>query len=207
MGDASESHSVGLLTTIEDTLRRAGLALNDVDLFAVTKGPGSFTGLRIGIATTKALAVCSGKRCAGISTLAAIAHAAGESKHTVSTLRAGRGELFAQLFSCDAEGVHAVDVATHLTPPLLRERYARLPAALWAGEGVQLYADALMTDELILAPPCDQLATSIAALAFAEYRNGQLVEPADLIADYVRASDAEINARWQRDKTQPPVSV
>jgi tRNA threonylcarbamoyladenosine biosynthesis protein TsaB len=207
VGDASESHSVGLLATIESVLQRTGVNLTDVDFFAVAKGPGSFTGLRIGIATTKALAVCAGKKCKGISTLAAIAYAAGESAHTISTLRAGRGELFAQLFSYNADGVHALDEAIHITPPRLGERYAHLPSALWAGEGAELYGDAFMRDGWTLAPQCDELATSIAALAFAESRNGKLEEPSDLSADYVRASDAEINERWQREKTPPPVSV
>jgi tRNA threonylcarbamoyladenosine biosynthesis protein TsaB len=207
IGDASESHSVGLVATIEGVLQATGLKLADVDLFAVAKGPGSFTGLRIGIATAKALAVCAGKKCAGISTLAAIAHAAGESERTVSTLRAGRGELFAQLFSCNAEGVQALDEAVHITPPRLGERYAHLPTALWAGEGAQLYGDEFMRDGWTLAPQCDQRATSIAALAFAAYLDRDLVEPAELSADYVRASDAEINERWQREKTPPPVSV
>jgi tRNA threonylcarbamoyladenosine biosynthesis protein TsaB len=207
IGDAAESHSVGLLSTIETTLRATGTKLSDIDLFAVPKGPGSFTGLRIGIATTKALAVCCGKRCSGISTLAAIAHAAGESEHTVSILRAGRGELFAQLFSCNGEGVDALDEAIHLTPSGLRERYAHLPALLWAGESGQLPSDTLVRNGWTLAAQCDQLATSIAALAFVEYRKGNLVDPAELVADYVRASDAEINERWQREKTQPPVSI
>jgi hypothetical protein len=64
-----------------------------------------------------------------------------------------------------------------------------------------------MRDGWTLAPQCDQLATSIAALAFAAYLDRDLVEPAELSADYVRASDAEINERWQREKTPPPVSV
>ena len=77
-GSAAESHSISLLEAVEDILRQAGAKLSDIDLFAAASGPGSFTGLRIGLATTKALAVCTGKKCVGVSTLAAIAHGAGE---------------------------------------------------------------------------------------------------------------------------------
>src|SRR6266516_3327173 len=83
-GNAAESHSISLLETVENILKLIGVKLSDIDLFAAASGPGSFTGLRIGLATTKAFAVCTNSKCVGISTLAAIAHAAGESEHTIA---------------------------------------------------------------------------------------------------------------------------
>src|SRR6185295_12934665 len=77
-GDASSSHSNHLIQNIETILRDAGRELRDVDLFAAALGPGSFTGLRIGLATAKALAMSMDRKCAGVSTLAAVAVAAGE---------------------------------------------------------------------------------------------------------------------------------
>src|SRR5262252_1548671 len=59
-GDAAVSHSASLIQMIEQALAQAGQRLSDVDLFAAASGPGSFTGLRIGLATVKALAVCAG---------------------------------------------------------------------------------------------------------------------------------------------------
>jgi len=56
-----------------------------------------------------------------------------------------------------------------------------------------------------LAPRCDQLAASIAALSLNDYRRGNVLDPEDLRAVYVRASDAEINERWQQEKSQPLV--
>src|SRR3989442_10864646 len=61
-GNAAESHSISLLETIENILQQVGVELSDIDLFAAASGPGSFTGLRIGLATTKALAVCTGRK-------------------------------------------------------------------------------------------------------------------------------------------------
>src|SRR5438093_9751432 len=99
-GDAESSHSTDLIENIATVLRNGRATLNDIDLFAVASGPGSFTGLRIGLATVKSFAVNTGKQCVGVSTLAAIAHAAGKARgNVVSLLPAGRGEVYAQMFS------------------------------------------------------------------------------------------------------------
>lgn len=222
VGDATASHSNDLISSVENILARAGIALSDVDLFAAAEGPGSFTGLRIGLATIKSFAVCTAKRCAGVSTLAAIAHAAEESEGTVSLLPAGRGEVFAQLFSVDDGDVQGLDSAAHLTLKAILERYGEASELVWAGEGAHLQAEALRAwartngisfGELdpdlsrssrtgwSIAPPAAQLAVSIAALALKAYGNGNTVGPDELRAVYVRASDAEINEQWQRKKS------
>ncbi len=85
-GDASSSHSINLIEIVEGTLKKGKADLSEVALFAAAVGPGSFTGLRIGLATVKSFAVCTGRSCVGVSTLAAIAHAAGTSERTVSLL-------------------------------------------------------------------------------------------------------------------------
>ena len=215
-GDPTNSHSTNLIETVAGVLKSAGLRLSEIDLFAAAVGPGSFTGLRIGLATIKSFAVCTGKTCAGISTLAAIAHAAGASEHTVSLLPAGRGELFAQLFSVSDAQVRELDTASHLAPTSVLERYGETRELVWAGEGAQLNAETLRAwakthgmrfndsgsglTEWRLAPPENQTAISIAALALHAYRNGNTVSPNGLRAVYVRASDAEINEKWQRQK-------
>lgn len=220
VGDAMASHSHDLISSVDRILQRAAVKLGDVDLFAAAVGPGSFTGLRIGLATVKSFAVCAGKRCAGVSTLAAIAHAAGESETTVSLLPAGRGEVFAQLFSVHDGDVQELDSAAHLTLKLVLEKYGEARELVWAGEGAHQQIEALRAGargrdrsfgELApepsearigwsLAPPVGQLAASIAALALKAYGNGNTVGPDELRAVYVRASDAEINERWQREK-------
>jgi tRNA threonylcarbamoyladenosine biosynthesis protein TsaB len=227
-GDAAASHSNDLIASIEGILENAGVKLSDIDLFAVAVGPGSFTGLRIGLATTKSFAVCTGKRCAGVSTLAAIAHAAGNSKHTVALLPAGRGELFAQLFSVDGRAVRALDSAAHLTANAILEKYGEAKELVWAGDGACLQAEALgawartrgisfgerkpdssskAQPGWSLAPLADQLAVSIAALALNAWDNGATLSPDELRAVYVRASDAEINEQWQREKLRGSVPV
>ena len=67
------THSQTLMPMVEDVLQKAALSVHDIDLFAVTNGPGSFTGVRIGVAALKGLAFADQKPCVGISTLEAIA--------------------------------------------------------------------------------------------------------------------------------------
>jgi tRNA threonylcarbamoyladenosine biosynthesis protein TsaB len=220
-GDASASHSTNLIDMVEKGLQSTGTKLSEVDLFAAAVGPGSFTGVRIGLATIKSFAVCAGKRCAGVSTLAAIAHAAGASEHTVSLLPAGRGELFAQLFLVRDGQARELDAAAHLAPKAILERYGEMSDLIWAGDGAHQHAAALhewakarrlsfkerTSDSSSQAPPgwslapaTDQLAISIAALALDVYQSGNTVSPGELQAVYVRASDAEINEQCQHKK-------
>ncbi len=214
-GDAAASHSTNLIELIDGILQSAGVVLREVDLFGAAVGPGSFTGLRIGLATTKSLAMCMGRDCAAVSTLAAIAHSASASQRTVSLLPAGRGELFAQLFSVDGQ-VRELDAAAHLSPRAILERYGEARPLTWAGEGARLQADTLQqwahahdisfvesgANEIAwsLAPAVEHLAISIAALALDAYRNRNTVSPEELRAVYLRASDAEINEKWQHKK-------
>src|SRR5437764_15424289 len=113
-GDASVSHSTNLIEIIDSVLNEAGARLSDVDVFAVAVGPGSFTGLRIGLATVKAFAEVNQRPIVGISTLAAVAHASALEGDVVSLLPAGRGEVFAQMFSLAAGEADAIDELANL---------------------------------------------------------------------------------------------
>ena len=193
-GDSGVSHSNTLLHDIDKLLHQAQVELSGIDLFAVANGPGSFTGLRIGIATIKGLAATLGRPCAGIPTLQAVALAAGESRRSVALLPAGRGEVFAQLFSVTEDGfVTALDEATHISPQKLVEKYGGLENVLWCGDGATVNK-ALIESESPgrIAPPIPVLATHVAALALQRFRERQLEQPDELQAIYVRPSDAEL---------------
>ncbi|MBW2543077.1 MAG: tRNA (adenosine(37)-N6)-threonylcarbamoyltransferase complex dimerization subunit type 1 TsaB, partial [Deltaproteobacteria bacterium] len=93
-----------LLQTVDALLERAGAALGDLEAFAVSIGPGSFTSLRVGIATLKGLAFESGLPIAPVSTLAALARAAEPADRlVVPMLDARRGELYAAAYAADAD--------------------------------------------------------------------------------------------------------
>lgn len=218
-GDPQVSQSNSLLSDINSSLEEAGLSLQEVDLFACASGPGSFTGLRIGIATLKALAATLDRPCAGIPTLAAVAHSAGPATATIGLLPAGRGELFAQMFSVSADGVvTALDAAAHLSPQRLIEKYAAFTDLTWAGPGAYLqrqfledcaqqfnipFAEASLElpdhaqhqsgNVWRLAARETNLAQQVAALALQLFESGELQSPQSVQAIYVRLSDAELN--------------
>ena len=214
LGDGASSHSTDLIENIERVLREGNAKLSDIDLFAVTVGPGSFTGLRIGLATVKAFGACLKKPCLPVSTLAAIAHAAGDSEMTASILPAGRGEVYAQAFSVRAEIVSALDTASHLKPAELLEKYGNARTLRWAGEGAHQHLATLRRGGIVnwitsgegepagaqvgwsVAPQPTYLANSVAFLALTDYRDGKAIDTSQLRANYVRASDAETNQRW-----------
>jgi tRNA threonylcarbamoyladenosine biosynthesis protein TsaB len=211
------SHSNRLLQEVGQCLETANVLLSDVDLFAAASGPGSFTGLRIGIATVKAFAATLGRPCVGVPTLRAVARAAGPSSATIALLPAGRGELFAQLLSVSPdEAVTEIDAPAHL--PLLGviDRYSTLPNLRWAGQGAQIHRNLLrdqaqekgiefraegitLTESLqqcwTLAPEILSLSEHVAALSFEQWELREVMTPNSLTALYVRPSDAELKCQ------------
>ena len=208
-GDAKVSHSNTLLRDIDRVLKGSNLSIRNVDLFAATAGPGSFTGLRIGLATIKALAATLGRPCAGIPTLQAVALSAGPSNATIALLPAGRGELFAQLLSVSSVlEVREHDAAAHLLPLTVIENYGQSIDLTWAGAGAHLYRDlirhrALLSDIRFAEDGADaggwkltkgkeSLAEEIAALAWQRFQAGAADSADSLRAIYVRPSDPEL---------------
>ena len=94
--DCAMQHSVCLLPEIDGALKEAGLALEDCDFFACAVGPGSFTGIRIGISTVKGLAFALGKPTLGVTSLRAIAYA--EEGCRAALVDAGHGNVYAEGF-------------------------------------------------------------------------------------------------------------
>lgn len=198
-GDASISHSNTLLGDVDKLLTQTQLALSDIDLFAVATGPGSFTGLRIGIATIKALAATLDRPAAGIPTLEAVALSSGVSGASVALLPAGRGEVFAQLFSVPAlDTVVALDEAAHIPPAGLFDRYGHLETINWCGEGAivnrELIAGLAAGRHWKIAPQTNALAPYVARLALTRFTRNQLENPFALRAIYVRPADAQLKS-------------
>jgi tRNA threonylcarbamoyladenosine biosynthesis protein TsaB len=217
--EAAISHSSHLLDYVNGVLEESGVALEDVEIFAATAGPGSFTGLRIGLATIKSFAATLVRPCTGIPTLYAVARAAGESERTLALLPAGRGEVFAQLLRVDASGdAHPIDSPVHLTPRKLLEKVRAEARLKWTGEGAAIHADLIREHALAegiefrdetgsgfaeqgserlwtIASTRAFLAVEVAGLALLRARAGEVGTPEQLRAIYVRPSDAELNVQ------------
>lgn len=208
-GNPTSSHSVDLIDNIDAVLKTAGVQLREVDLFAVGVGPGSFTGLRIGLATVKSLAASLERKCIGVPTLAAIAQAAGVSNRTVALLPAGRGELFAQMFAVGEDSIEGLDQPAHISPAAAVAKYDHVGPLRWTGDGSDAQIEFLRAEAetrgikfqveppvgnggWVVSAPRGLIACAIAELAIREWRAGNLIDPQDLRANYVRPSDAEI---------------
>lgn len=215
-GGERNTHSANVLSEIDAALGEAGVALEQVELFAVASGPGSFTGLRAGLATMKAFAATLERPSVGVPTLHAVALAAGASARVVAAIPAGRGEVFAQLLEVTNDArIVEWSAPAHVAPAVLLDEMAKHGASLkWAGGGAHALADAIRERALreglrfvvesehhtegeertwTLAPRHSALAGHVAALAHASFGAGRAVRADELRALYVRASDAEIN--------------
>ncbi len=199
-GDSKTSHSNTLLRDVDQLLHASGLKLQNVDLLALAQGPGSFTGLRIGIATAKALAVTLNLPCIAIPTLPAVAAAAGHSPATVAALPAGRGELFVQLLSVsDGLKVTELDAADHLPPTTCFDRYGNRTQLLWTGEGAEIHQEAIRSASETaegkrtwqIAKPRRLLADAVAILAAQRFAEGDAPQVEAIRALYVRPADAK----------------
>src|SRR5512146_871649 len=124
------THSERLLPNIDEVMREAGLAPRDLDAIACAAGPGSFTGLRIGLATAKGLCFAAGKPLVMVSSLAALAARAPDGR-CCATIDAFKNEVYAARFEVQG-GVPALDGEERVLPPaaLIEELTAHAPLVL-----------------------------------------------------------------------------
>ena len=189
-------HSTHVLPAVTWILESAGVGMDEIDLFACAKGPGSFTGLRIGIATCLGLAAGRDKPVVGVAATRIVAHPFAVFPHRVAALLdARKGQVFFQLFRAEEDG----DIREE-GPPLSigwEKVGGRLSApTLLVGRGADLYRDELkgaLGERALFPPPglCYHHALSLARIAESVFREKGAKEP--VVPLYVRASDAELN--------------
>ncbi len=193
--------SARIVPEIERLLTTVGLTIADIDLFACSVGPGSFTGVRGGVATIQGLSLAVGKPCAGFSSLAMLAMNMSLSTTLICPmLDARKNEAYAALYDCSSAipFPHIADCV--LPPPALLDQIAAHTGeqVIFVGDGAVRYHDQIVERlgvQATFAP--FPLHTHHAAhgipLALHALRSGALVEPRHLLPKYLRASDAEIN--------------
>ena len=141
---AGFTHSETLLCLCEEALRACRLCVQELSLLAVTAGPGSFTGLRIGLAVAKGLAFPHDIPCAGVSTLESLAFCAPPAGSCVCALDARRGEVYHAAFAMGPQGPRRLWPDGHGPAAALTEQIPRLPRPLWLlGDGAGLVLGAL----------------------------------------------------------------
>jgi len=196
----NRSLSARLVPEIEHLLGLAGLAIADIDLFAAATGPGSFTGVRCGVATVQGLALATGKPCAGFSSLAMLAMNFALASHPVCTLLdARKNEVYAGLYDCSAQLPSPIlaDCVMPMEQFLGMISTSTHRPIIFLGEGAQRYRSTIlagMGEQALFAPVSQNIGRAAhgAVLALDSFHNGRTVEPACLLPDYIRASEAEI---------------
>lgn len=198
--------SARLVPEIERLLVTAGLEFADIDIFASSIGPGSFTGVRGGVATMQGLALAVSKPCAGFSSLAMLAMNCSLSATLVCPLLdARKSDVYGALYDCSSP-LPVPRISDCVLPPAaLLDRIASLTGEriIFLGDGARRYHDLIaerLGDRAIFAPfPLHTPhASNGALLALHRSQQGTLLEPSQLLPVYLRASDAEINHASKR---------
>jgi tRNA threonylcarbamoyladenosine biosynthesis protein TsaB len=192
---AGGAFSAQLVPQIAALLDKYGYSKRDLAAFAVASGPGSFTGLRVGLAAIKALAEALRKPIAAVSLLEAAACSAVAHGRVLAALDAGRRDVYVGDYELDP---HAhVQVRTHSERLLSREEF------LAEARDAEAMRKTVVTPDAVLAEAVRAAGVQveripypnggvIARLGWEHFRRGQTVRPEELEANYIRHSDAEI---------------
>lgn len=197
--DTGRTHSELLLPMVDQACRLSGLRLQEMAAVAVTLGPGSFTGLRIGLATAKAWAQALQKPLIGVSSAEALALAAGERGQYVCPLfDARRGECYYSLFLDEQR----LEPDQALSQAALQARLAALAApVIVCGDGARAWRESLLSlPQVRFAAPERGIFMAAAALRIAarHYAAGDFADVALLEPCYLRLSEAEERMQQQK---------
>ena len=187
------THSRTLLPMAEDMLKNAELSLEDIGLFAVAHGPGSFTGIRIGVSTVKGLAWAAGKPCVGVSTLEAMAwHGVMAGGYVCPVMDARRSQVYNALFEIkDGAPVRLCEDRPIALEELAAEVKALNAPVLLVGDGAELTAEHFEKNNIVYALAPENLRWQ-SAWGVAMAALGKTPADADeLLPVYLRLSQAE----------------
>jgi tRNA threonylcarbamoyladenosine biosynthesis protein TsaB len=199
--ETREDYSSWLLRTVQNVLKGVALSLKDVDAYAVAAGPGSFTGVRVGLTTVKAWAEVYKKPVAAVSRLEAIAaQAAGGESYLGAFADAQRGQVFGAVYRAKDGTLTRVGEEMVIAP----QKFVEAAAELCGGERISwvstdpahVAATAAWKDREIRGERIQEVSATLAAIigriGLRQWKEGKATDALGLDANYVRRSDAEI---------------
>lgn len=187
---AGGTFSAQLVPQIATLLSKHGFQREDIDAFTVASGPGSFTGLRVGLAAIKGLAEILGKPIATVSTLEVVAIAAGMQGRVLAFLEAGRGEAYLGRYEVSAGRATMVEESL-----ITLQTLALSDGDLTLVTSDKSIAEILRAKGVPAAEVAVQRSDAIARLGWKKILAGETVSPEALEANYIRHSDTEIFSR------------
>ncbi len=175
-----------LFEQIDRLLARQGLKVREIECFAATSGPGSFTGVRVGLTAVKGLAEATGRGVVAVSKLEALAYF-GTAPLRATVLDARRGEVYAAVYDSDLRIAMPEMVAPF---PAWVQGLPRMGIEFIATDFTPFAAAADPAISVVTAPRA--LAGAVGRIAWGRYQAGLAMDPAEIDANYVRRSDAEL---------------
>jgi tRNA threonylcarbamoyladenosine biosynthesis protein TsaB len=198
--NASVTHSERLIKAIEVVLREARYSMEDLDGWAISLGPGSFTGLRIGVSTAKGLAFASRKPLAGASTLDVLASQISPTPYSICPiLDARKGEVYTAFYRYTQDHLLKRLTTYHAMVPQDLVKNIKEPT-IFIGNGIRTYGNYLQSSlsSLAIFPPYPlnvPLGSMVAKLGRDLLRKGEYLDLSTFTPIYVRPSEAEL--KWQ----------
>jgi tRNA threonylcarbamoyladenosine biosynthesis protein TsaB len=197
IADPRPTYSKYLLQIVDQVLKKGKSRLGDVDGFAVTLGPGSFTGLRIGVSLLKGFVLATEKPFVGVNSLEALASTLGSPEHPICTaLDARKSEVYAAVFESQKDGLRSLIKESALSPETLCEKI-EVPT-LFVGSGVERYREIFkesLGDRFVEpeTPPKFSTAAGAAMLASRQFDHQKHFDLNQLQINYIRKSEAELS--------------
>lgn len=193
-----QTHSETLMPAVCELLHRCGTAFSELGLLAVSVGPGSFTGVRIGVAAVKGIAVAHGIPCVGVSSLETTAWNVPFFAGTIcAAMDARRNQVYTALFTSSSAGLERLCPDHAIQIEELSEKIPDGPVLL-VGDGAELCYNAFKDHRLCLLAP-DRLryvrAGTVAALGLHTFHAGHTLSPDKLLPVYLRLPQAERELR------------
>lgn len=195
--NAGMTHSEMLLPMIESILKEEGISVADIDMFALSKGPGSFTGVRIGAATVKGLCFGRDVPCVGVSSLEALAYNfISECGIVVSAMDARRGQVYAAIFRADGESIERLCDDMPIDAGELCDEISKHTGGqvFLSGDGAAIVYNKMVEKGMHAVydeQRAWQNAYSVALCALKAYEAGEGVSDSELRPTYLRLAQAE----------------
>ncbi len=194
-GNIMKTHSQTLLPIVDGLLSYAGISADDIDIFATTQGPGSFTGIRIGISTIKGLAFGKGKAVVGVSSLLAMAYAFSDRDGAIvcPVINARRGDVYCATFRIEQGRPVRLSPDTCIHARVLEDELSSYETVYFCGDGTAVLRKEMQDrkvqdeNELLRYPS----GTTVARAALDAYNDGHYCTDIELLPVYLKPSQAE----------------
>ncbi len=202
--NTGNTHSQTLLPAVEQAIKMAELSANDIDVFACSTGPGSFTGVRIGVATIKGIAYGKNKPCVSVSTLEALAYnLIGNNGLICPVMNARRSQVYNALFKCNGSVITRLCADRAISISELDCELSDIDERIYlCGDGYGITEKGFNKTKISFVSQRYryQSAYSVAQIALKKYENSEFLTDMGLAPIYLRPSQAERERQERLDK-------